>query len=673
MSSLTASENGGVVVISGVMEYHDSANSSAPFLPLTSVKVVFYWWQSVGSSINYIGQTYSSDSDGSFSYSWVDGLEPGRYFVNATYAGGDTFDGYYLTPSQWTTPLLISLSLSINIDNPTLSIDLGGSATVTVTVTAANSNNAHPIALLANSPSQLFSSMNFSVPSGSTPLTSKLTLDVLNVSEPGTYVITITATSQEPDLPIATASAALEVLVQQNTRTVTVNIAGLPLNVQTSLHLDQTPIENIGSGTITLTISNYTSIIALSKEMDFGDTRYLCDQYSQSSSDTSILAFQFNYVTEYRLTITAQLPDSIVVSKFLLKVNGTDDSQPNFRPGQGFSDYFPQNSTVEFAIVPSNFTTDVVNYKLTAWEDLTTDNSIKATNGVYQIVLTRPYYILAYYDKWADVTIKTNLPSDMSSKLQIGMAGTPKTTVDVIGSVAYPAGEFLVGSTFECDVPPDQLVVYNTAGDTRYEFQGMTPLSPMTLEQHTTIQLNFNVQYRVMVLSHFPSATLQPVDGVGWYSPGAMATVQVESTANDAYGIPYVFNGWGGAISANGTQVSFPVATPLVVKAQWTPNWVYLITIGGVIVGVSVPSSIIAGKKFLLWRSNKSKLPKGKSKVPKKGEKTQVKSESDLTLYNYIIQNGGSIQINRATQELGMSREEITKAVRRLKETHMLG
>ncbi|HUK27236.1 MAG TPA: hypothetical protein VLV31_02325, partial [Candidatus Acidoferrales bacterium] len=128
VSSLTASENGGVVVISGVMEYHDSANSSAPFLPLTSVKVVFYWWQSVGSSINYIGQTYSSDSDGSFSYSWVDGLEPGRYFVNATYAGGDTFDGYYLTPSQWTTPLLISLSLSINIDNPTLSIDLGGSA-----------------------------------------------------------------------------------------------------------------------------------------------------------------------------------------------------------------------------------------------------------------------------------------------------------------------------------------------------------------------------------------------------------------------------------------------------------------------------------------------------------------------------------------------------------------
>ena len=675
VSSLTAAESGGVVTITGVMKYR---NSSGTFLPLTGVRVDFYWWQSTGSSTNYIGQTYSSDSDGNFYYTWVDGLEPGQYYVNATYTGGDTFNGYYLTASQWTTPLLISLSLNINLDNPTLSVAQGGSATVTVTVTATNSNNAHPIILSATTAGQLFSTMTFSSSSGSTPLTSKLTLSVLNVTAPGTYVITITATSQEDNLPAVTASAALQILVQQNTRTVTVNVFGLPLNVQTSLYLGGSFVENLGSGTVTLTISNYTSLISVSKELDSGDTRYSCSQYSQSSTDTSVTTFTFSYSTEYKLTITAQLPQSIVVSKLVLIVNGTDESQDNFRAGQGFSGYFPQNSVVEFAIDPSYIATDVVDYNLSAWQDLTTKNLLNTSNvtssGLYEITLTRPYYVMACYDELAIVTIKTNLPSDVSTKLQIGMAGSTKTTINIKGSSPYFTEPFLVGSTFECDVPPDQLVIYNSAGDTRYEFQGMAPLSPMTLERDTTIQLNFTVQYRVVVLSRFPAVTIQPADGVGWYVPGDLATIQVESNANDPYGVPYVFDGWSGAISANETKVSFPVTTPIAVNAQWAPNWMYLATVGLVTVCVTVPSSILARKKFRSWRSNGGKKPKSASKKSVGiGKHVKGKGEGDLKLYNYIIENRGSIKINDAMNELGMTREEVTQAVRRLKENHKLG
>ena len=671
ISNLTATESGGLVAINGLVQFRDAAGS---FLPLTGVKVTFSWWQTSSSSATYIGEVYSSDSDGSFYYTWLDGLEPGQYYLNAAYAGGDSFPvngtTYDFASSETNAQLLVPLELSINLDNPTLSVGQGDSATVTVKVTAENSNNAHPVSLSMTSSSELFATESFSPQSGSTPLVSKLSLNVLNVTQPGTYVITVIATSQQSNLPAVTVSTPLQILVQQNTHTITVDVQGLPLNVQTPLSVDGTFIEDIGPGTVTLTISNNATFVSVSQEIVSGDTRYSCQGYSQAASDQSVTSFTFNYSTEYRFTIKADLPQTIV-STLVLNVNGTDYGQDNFRPALGFSDFYPQNSIVNFAITPSYITTDVVNYNLSAWKDLTTGNLMSPTNassdGFYQITLTRPYHVEAYYDEFADVTIKTNLPSDMSTQLQIGMAGSANKTVNVVGSVAYPVGQFLVGSTFECDISQDQLVLYNSAGNTRYEFQGMTPLIPITLEKHTTVELNYSIEYRVQVASTFPSAILQPVGGSGWYAPGDMATVQVQNVAPDGYGFPYVFEGWSGALSSNETRVSFRVTSPVDLYAQWGPNWIQILAIGVVAVGLTVASALVVKRKIRGWRSAKKAVPKKRAVMKKQGD-----GEGDLKLYNYIIDRGGSIKFSEAMNDLAMTREEINRSIGRLKESHML-
>jgi hypothetical protein len=564
---------------------------------------------------------------------------------------------------------LIALNLNINLDNPTLSVGQSGNATVTVTVTAANSDNAHPVSLSATTPSQLISTITFSPQTGSTPITSKMTLNVQNVTAPGTYVVAVTATSQEGTLPQVSATASLQILVQQLVHTVTVNVLGLPTSMQTSLYLDNSFIENLGSGTVTLTISNYTNVISISKELDSGGSRYTCNQYSQPASSTSDT---FSYNTEYELVITSQLPK---ISKLTLIVNGTDESQDDFGPYQGFAQYFPQYSVIDLATAPS-YNTGLVDYRLSAMRDMTTDNLLTPANttsnttGLYEITLTRPYYVTAYYDQWARVLITTNLPPDMSVKVQVGVAGSANKTVNIVGLNPYLAGEFPVGSTFECNVQ-SQLPLYNSGEDIRYQLA--QPSISVTLENHLAIQLNFTAQYRVLVLSRFPSVVVQPSGGVGWYAPGDLATLQVEPSTSDAYGVPYVFSGWGGEMSANDTTVTFPVMVPMYVTAEWAPNWSYILTIGLVGVALAIPSTILVKRKFRAWRSRGNSKTKTSSKKRGVAKHSQMSGESDLKLYNYIIGKGGTLKLADTMSALGMSREEITQAVARLKEKHMLG
>jgi hypothetical protein len=469
----------------------------------------------------------------------------------------------------------------------------------------------------------------------------------------------------------------LQILVQQNTHIISVEVDGLPTNVQTPLYVDNGFIENVTAGTVTITVSNNASVVSVSKEIVVGDTRYECNVYSQSISGQSVTAFTFNYNTDYKFMIKANLPQTIV-STLNLNVNGTDYTQQNIRPEQGFSDFFPQNSVVTFGFSSNEITTNnTVNYKFTGWKDLTTGDLLSSDNatgpGLYQITLTRPYYLEATYDQWAVVNLITNLPPDVSAKLTYGMLGSANTTITIPGSTKYGAGEFLVGSTFVLNVPGDQLVLYNTAGDTRYEFQGMSPLTPMTLTRHTTIQLNYLVQYRVLVASAFPSAIVQPTGGQAWYPAGAIATIQVPGAASNQYGIPYVFSGWNGAMTSNETELSFPVTGPMELEAQWAPNWVYLLIMIGLAAGVTIPSMLFVKRKarraLANWRSSRRHVTKKSAAIGK----VQKSGERDLKLYNYIIDRGGAISMKEAMRELGMNREEINQSILRLKESHMLG
>lgn len=677
IASFAGTESNGIVTLTGNMQYRDASGN---FHSLNGTKVDFYWSTAgVGSLlVNYLGEIYSNDGTssqpGAFSFTWVHGLEPGTYNITGKYDGG-FYNGYQFDSCHDSVRLAIRLRLSIALDNPTVSLSPAGSKTLKISITAANSNNPHPVSLSINNANNFFQNETFSSTSGNTPFNSYLTLNNFTLSQPGTYTITILAASREDNS--VTVTAPVLVFVQQNTRQISVQIQGLPPNVQTPLSLDGNFLTNLVSGTEPLTLSNQTQWISVQSEIDAGDTIYVCQVQNNCrlpASDPTITAFTFPYVTEYRLRIRGDLPPNIV-SNLILMVNGTDEGKQGFSPTQGFSSFYLQNTVVDFAITPTYITTTEVNYNFTGWIDLTAGQTLSATNktasGLYEITLSRPYSLEATYDKWALVTIKSNLPSDMSIKLQIGMAGSTLRTAIVAGSVAYPAGAFLVGSTFECMVGQDQLVVLSTDGNTRYEFQGMDPPSPITLVRHMTVTLSYAAKYRVEVVSQFPGTVLKPSDGVGWYAPGDLATLQVTNDARDKYGIPYIFAGWSGAVSSNETILTFPVTSPMEVDAQWRPDWNYLLMFAGVIIGITIPSLVITKKKIGTLR-RVSHLSKKKSIAKPQRAKGKTAQNKDLDLYNYIKENGGSLSVTNAMAELGMNRDEITEAIRRLKATQRL-
>jgi hypothetical protein len=669
ISNFTATESGGVVAISGTLQYR---NLSGDFQPLNSSKVVFYWNASGSALTNYIGEVYSNDKTsgdpGSFVYTWLHGLEPGEYYVKGVY-GGDSWGGYTFKACEENTAVLIRLRIKVAIDNPTVSIAQGDSLTVTVSVEAINSNLANPVTLSVKYPSQVFASETFSPASHTTPFVSKLTLKVLNVTAPGTYVVVIVATS-DSDSSVS-ASAPLVLNVQQNTHTISVEIEGLPSDIETSIFIDGTMVENVGTGTTTLIISNRTKTISVSNQVLSGDTLYLCQDYKAAADVIGADSFNFTYATEYRLKITGNLPPTIV-SKLVLIVNGTDKSIDPFKPARGYNDFLPKDSDVHFAITPPYITTkDDVNYKFSGWRDLTSGETIKpfnaTSNDLYDIKLSRPYVLEGDYDKWAIVTLRVNLPSDMSTKPQVGLVGSQKQNVTVVGSVAYQAGEYLVGATFEISIGQDQLVLYNHDGNTRYEFQGLNPPSPITLVKHITINITYTAKYRVQLISQFPDAVLQPAGGIGWHGIGEVAMLQVKKDATDKNGIPYVFNGLTGGVITNQTTASFPVTGPVDIEVMWKINWVYVLTMGGAVVGVAAPGALVIKKKV---------LPKvtglRKKAVLKKHQAKTGPSEQDMKVYTYIVSAGGSIRLSDGVNELGMSHEEIEESIQRLEEMDYL-
>ncbi len=674
--NFTAYESGGVVNIRGVLQYRDPSGN---FIPLNATKVKFYWWTTGSVSTNYIGEAYSDDKTsldpGWFQYAWLHGLEPGKYYLRGTYEGGDSYTAtngvtYTFQSCQDDIQFRIPLRLSIALDNPTRSVASRASVKVTLTVAAVNSNNPHPVSVSIKDPSNNFVSGKFSPLSGNTPLVSKLTLNVPNLTQPGTYMVTIVATSQENSS--VTVSTPLLIFVQQNTYTITVEIQNLPTTVQTPLYLDDSYIENLGPGLGSLTISDKTRIISVSKEIVSGDTLYSCQDYrkavgSWTGAAMSATSFTFSYDIKHRLKISSDLPQKII-SKLVLIVNGTDQTNDHFNPAQGYNDFLSQGALVSFAITPSYITTSDVNYKLREWKDLTTGQLMKpvnATTGVYDIILTRPTYLEAYYDKWVVVTIKTNLPADMSTKLQIGVEGSEKEPLNVIGSVAYPAGEFIAGSTFECVVDQDQFVLSNSGENIRYAFQGLNPPPPVTLEKHITINITYAIKYKVEVIPNSVGASsiLQPPGGVGWFASGDIATLQVRNEAKDKNGILYVFDGWTGSLSSGKTLVSFPVTAPMQIETRWKLNWAYFLTLGVAIIGVIAPTTMIIKKTICEWKElSKKNYTKARN---------QKATCVDQKLHKYIIERGGSIKISDAVKELHVTREEIKDSIRRLKQTRL--
>jgi len=146
--------------------------------------------------------------------------------------------------------------------------------------------------------------------------------------------------------------------------------------------------------------------------------------------------------------------------------------------------------------------------------------------------------------------------------------------------------------------------------------------------------------------------------------------LQAMDQAKDKYGIPYIFDGWSGAVSSNETTVSFPVVTPVDVEAQWKLNWMYILTLGGGFFAVAVPSAIVVKKKVLVrvrWPKKKSFKKRDNSQAGQGGL-----TDDDMQIYNYIMAKGGSLRMSEAETDLEMSREAIRESIEKLRKKDLL-
>ena len=464
-------------------------------------------------------------------------------------------------------------------------------------------------------------------------------------------------------------------------------IQGLPSGVQTTLQLGQRTSQ-VGSGRYSYIKPNSTQTVSVSQQINSasGDTQYRCQNFSQSieSSTPSVV---FTYATWYQFKVIggdlpANLNESSLV-KLVLKVNGTDSSPENFSYTQGSSNFYPQETIVKFKITPTYIHSTELDYNFTGWNDAATNQAMNlpaSTTGLYEVIMTKPYSVKSCYSEWVEFRIESNLPGNMTTSIQISDPNGVVRNVSVPGSVVYspfPRGILPLGSTIQYEVKQNQIVFFSEDGSTQYELQDVTPSSPITLKQHTTITINYVTKYRVLVVSQFENAVIEPRGGVGWFTAGDNATLQVSMDANDMYGVPYVFDGWDGLPEAsNQITVHLIVNGPLHVSARWKPNWTEILIFAGATSGISAAAFLFGRRKLRAWKrsgENKKKLVQAANQQPDNSPKRHPEKivDKDQELYNYIIEKGGALHLPDAMKQLQMSREEINDSIKRLKQTKL--
>lgn len=684
VSGLDAQYDGQNLYVTGIIQYQYPGDNSYRGLPNAQVQIGNPQ-QGFGAP-TWLGKSNPSDQNGDFSFIWPITLDPAAYSMQVLFTGSsvsysDSTYQYTFYNYNTTVPLYYALAVNVALDSSTVTtVPNGPTNTVTISVTT-NSQTSYTITLSVSDASGALDVKQLSATSGTasatSTLTSKLVMHVSNSTKPGTYKITVTASTQQGSYPVS-SSRQLTVVVQKNTRSLVITIQGLPSNVQTSLLVGGSTSYTLTSSTKTITVPNSTQTIQVTQEIDTtsGDTRYLCSNFQQSTTDPTVSTFTFTYVTQYRLKITAASLPAVKGVKLVLIVNGANISQ-DFNPSSGYSDFYAVNTVVGFNLAPSYIATSDVDYNFTGW----TDASGKSLSAPFVVTMNKPYAISASFSQWVHVTIVTDLPNNISSTVQISTRDGGTRAVNVIGGVPFQAGLFPIDSTFQSAVSQNQTTLYGGGGSVRYTYQAIVPSSSLTLNKHTTIVIHYQTEYKVQVYSQFANTILQPSGGTEWVPAGGNATLQVKSDARDTNWIPYVFSGWTGLPqSSNQTTVSFTVAGPLQVGVQWKPNWTYILVFAGVISGISVPASLIGRRKIRTLRENREVK---KKEVPNADDvldspKNQLDDlpkkppDADIKLYNYIIEKGGSIRLPDAMKELNMSREEITESIRRLKETKLL-
>jgi hypothetical protein len=147
--------------------------------------------------------------------------------------------------------------------------------------------------------------------------------------------------------------------------------------------------------------------------------------------------------------------------------------------------------------------------------------------------------------------------------------GTVKTlTTDKDGKVAFvrlDVGNYTVSV-------PDEIQL---TGDTRYKFKSwqddvQQPKREVQLIYDTEMVAQYIKRYLVLVNSPYGT-----VNGTGWYDEGSAAIIAISPTTvqTSFFSPPMVFSGWTGDIYSKDVKVAFSVDGPMVINAEWRPDY----------------------------------------------------------------------------------------------------
>ena len=206
------------------------------------------------------------------------------------------------------------------------------------------------------------------------------------------------------------------------------------------------------------------------------------------------------------------------------------------------------------------------------------------------------------------------------------------------------------------------------------------------------LTLSYLTQYYVDVRSSYGT-----VSGSGWYDKGAIARITISTTAG-YWPITYTLSDWHvtpstSSLTSDNGSWTLTVDRPYVVDAVWNFDMFPIVALfgGSALAVVAVIGIAIAYKRGMLNRgfgtmrpsrlgepiqgatpicgSCGNRVPKGATFCQKCG--APVVATERLTLegrvYDYIVKHNGVISLSKASQDLGLSVEEIKKVTENLK------
>jgi hypothetical protein len=206
------------------------------------------------------------------------------------------------------------------------------------------------------------------------------------------------------------------------------------------------------------------------------------------------------------------------------------------------------------------------------------------------------------------------------------------------------------------------------------------------------VTLSYATQYYVDVRSSYDS-----VSGSGWYDKGSTARITA-STTSGSWPLAYALSGWtvtptSGKLGFDNGAWTLTVDRPYVVEAVWNFDvFPVLALIAGISIAiVAVVGIMLAYRRRMFSRGTRplqpvskasgvggemqicgtcgTRIPKGATFCQKCGAPTTAAERNPLEdkVYDYIVKHEGVISISKASEDLGITAEQLKQASEALK------